>query len=118
MSYTPLSDCRVWTASAPWLLWGLQARPRTRFAVSAKRLLLVGYSEGIDSQHDIAWRAADSLAVRSFVRLALHEAAPRPLDDFAHAAPDLPRAVAVSRTRRHDAHHKRRSAHCGDLIFA
>ena len=40
------------------------------------RLLLVGYFEGIDSERGIAWRAADSLAVRSFVRLALEEAAP------------------------------------------
>ena len=40
------------------------------------RLLLVGYFEGIDSERGIAWRAADSLAVRSFVRLALHETAP------------------------------------------
>ena len=34
------------------------------------RLLLVGYFEGIDSERGIAWRAADSLAVRSFLRLA------------------------------------------------
>jgi transposase len=40
------------------------------------RLLLVGYFEGIDAERGIAWRAADSLAVRSFVRLALQEAAP------------------------------------------
>jgi transposase len=40
------------------------------------RLLLVGYFEGIDSERGIAWRAADSLAVRSFVRLALDDAAP------------------------------------------
>jgi len=40
------------------------------------RLLLLGYFEGIDSERGIAWRAADSLAVRSFVRLALDEAAP------------------------------------------
>jgi len=40
------------------------------------RLLLVGYFEGIDAERGIAWRAADSLAVRSFVRLALHEAVP------------------------------------------
>src|SRR5207253_9089029 len=52
------------------------------------RLLLVGYFEGIDAERGIAWRAADSLAVRSFVRLALHEAAPRSLDHFADAAPD------------------------------
>jgi transposase len=38
--------------------------------------LLVGYFEGIDSERGIVWRAADSLAVRSFLRLALHEAAP------------------------------------------
>ena len=40
------------------------------------RLLLVGYFEGIDAERGIAWRAADSLAVRSFVRLALNEPAP------------------------------------------
>src|SRR5882724_2595918 len=40
------------------------------------RLLLVGYFEGIGSERGIAWRAADSLAVRSFVRLALDEPAP------------------------------------------
>jgi transposase len=40
------------------------------------RLLLVGYFEGIDAERGLAWRAADSLAVRSFVRLALQEAAP------------------------------------------
>jgi len=40
------------------------------------RLLLVGYFEGIDSERGIAWRAADSLAVRSFVPLGLEEAAP------------------------------------------
>ena len=30
------------------------------------RLLLVGYFEGIGSERGIAWRATDSLAVRSF----------------------------------------------------
>ena len=40
------------------------------------RLLLVGYFEGLDAERGIAWRAADSLAVRSFVRLALNEPAP------------------------------------------
>ena len=40
------------------------------------RLLLVGYFEGIDAERGMAWRAADSLAVRSFVRLALNEPAP------------------------------------------
>ena len=41
------------------------------------RLLLVGYFEGIDSERGIAWRAADSLAVRSFLRLAVDEAPAR-----------------------------------------
>src|SRR5713226_5538741 len=40
------------------------------------RLLLVGYFEGLDAERGIAWRAADSLAVRRFVRLALEEATP------------------------------------------
>jgi transposase len=40
------------------------------------RLLLVGYFEGLDSERGIAWRAADSLALRDFLGLALHEAAP------------------------------------------
>ena len=52
------------------------------------RLLLVGYFEGIDAERGIAWRAADSLAVRSFVRLAIHEAGPRSLDHFADAPAD------------------------------
>ena len=40
------------------------------------RLLLVGYFEGIDSERGIEWRATDSLAVRSFLCLPLHEAPP------------------------------------------
>ncbi len=40
------------------------------------RLLLIGYFEGLDSERGIAWRAADSLAVRSFLRLGLEDAAP------------------------------------------
>jgi transposase len=40
------------------------------------RLLLVGYFEGIDSERGIAWRAADSLAVRAFLGLPLDAAAP------------------------------------------
>jgi transposase len=40
------------------------------------RLLLVGYFEGIDSERGIAWRAADSLAIRQFLHLALDEVAP------------------------------------------
>lgn len=40
------------------------------------RLLLVGYFEGLDSERGMAWRAADSLAVRTFVGLGLDAAAP------------------------------------------
>lgn len=40
------------------------------------RLLLLGYFEGLDSERGIAWRAADSLAVRSFLNLGLDERGP------------------------------------------
>lgn len=40
------------------------------------RLLLVGYFEGLDSERGIAWRAADSLAVRTFLGLGLGDASP------------------------------------------
>ncbi len=50
------------------------------------RLLMVGYFEGIDSERGIAWRASDSLSIRSFVRIALDESVP------AHST--------ISRTRR------------------
>src|SRR6202795_264922 len=40
------------------------------------RLLLLGYFEGLDSERGMAWRAADSLAIRSFVGLGLDAAAP------------------------------------------
>lgn len=40
------------------------------------RLLLLGYFEGLDAERGIAWRAADSLAVRSFLRLGLEDPAP------------------------------------------
>ncbi len=50
------------------------------------RLLLLGYFEGIDSERGIAWRASDSLALRSFLRL--------PVDE------DPPDHSTISRTRR------------------
>jgi len=40
------------------------------------RMLLLGYFEGLDSERAIAWRAADSLSIRSFLGLELHEAPP------------------------------------------
>ena len=50
------------------------------------RSLLVGYFEGIDSERGIAWRMADSLALRRFVGIALDE--------------DTPDHSTISRTRR------------------
>jgi transposase len=40
------------------------------------RLLLIGYFEGLDAERAIAWRAADSLALREFLGLVLPEAPP------------------------------------------
>ena len=51
------------------------------------RLLLVGYFEGLDSERGIAWRAADSLAVRQLPRARRSTT----------AAPDH---STISRTRR------------------
>lgn len=50
------------------------------------RLLMVGYFEGIDSERGIAWRAADSLAIREFLGVALDER--------------VPDQTTISRTRR------------------
>jgi transposase len=50
------------------------------------RLLLLGYFEGIDSERGIAWRATDSLAIRGFLGLGVHE--------------DTPDHSTISRTRR------------------
>jgi transposase len=40
------------------------------------RMLLIGYFEGIDSERGIAWRCADSLALRAFLGYALNERTP------------------------------------------
>jgi transposase len=40
------------------------------------RALLVGYFEGIGSERGIAWRAADSLALRSFLGFDLNQSTP------------------------------------------
>src|SRR5664280_715310 len=50
------------------------------------RSLLIGYSEGLDSERGIAWRLADSLALRCFVGIGLDEYTP----DYS----------TISRTRR------------------
>jgi transposase len=39
-------------------------------------MLLIGYFEGLDSERGIAWRTADSLALRDFLGLALTDAPP------------------------------------------
>jgi transposase len=40
------------------------------------RLLLIGYFEGLDAERAIAWRAADSFAIREFLGLVLPETPP------------------------------------------
>jgi transposase len=40
------------------------------------RLLLIGYFEGLDSERGMAWRTADSLGLRRFLRIGLDEAPP------------------------------------------
>src|ERR1035437_10361146 len=40
------------------------------------RLLLIGYFEGLDSERGIAWRGADSLGLRRFLRIGLEEMTP------------------------------------------
>jgi len=40
------------------------------------RMLLVGYFEGIGSQRGIAWRCSDSLSLRMFLGIPLHEDTP------------------------------------------
>src|SRR6266567_4430657 len=40
------------------------------------RALLIGYFEGIDSERGIAWRLADSLALRRFLGIGLNEQTP------------------------------------------
>ncbi len=40
------------------------------------RMLFVGYFEGIDSQRGIAWRCADSLALRTFLGYSVTESTP------------------------------------------
>src|ERR1700751_69859 len=40
------------------------------------RLLLIGYFEGLDGERGIAWRAADSFALRTFLGYELNEGTP------------------------------------------
>jgi Transposase domain (DUF772) len=40
------------------------------------RMLFVGYFEGLESERGIAWRCADSLSLRQFLKLGTSEAVP------------------------------------------
>lgn len=40
------------------------------------RMVFVGYFEGIDSQRGIAWRCSDSLSMRAFLGIPMHEKSP------------------------------------------
>ena len=51
---------------------GRQSLPPGRYL----RMLLLGYFEGLESERAMAWRAAESLSLRRFLDLALHEASP------------------------------------------
>ena len=67
-------DACVETACAPFYADGVgrpSLAPGRYF-----RLLLLGYFEGLDSERAMAWRAADSLSIRRFLDLELHEAPP------------------------------------------
>ena len=52
------------------------------------RSLLIGYFEGIGAERGIAWRLADSLALRRFCGHRAGRVHAGSLDDFAHAAVD------------------------------
>ena len=58
------------------------------------RLLLIGYFEGIDSERGIAWRTADSLALRGFLGLGLDEVPPE------HSTISRTRRLIAVETRR------------------
>jgi hypothetical protein len=58
------------------------------------RLLLIGCFEGIDSERGIAWRAADSLALRDFIGVSLGGHAARSLDHFADTPFDRSRKAS------------------------
>ena len=71
---------------AIWRRISTPAKSAGRFGLSPgiyfRLLLMVGYFEGIDSERGIAWRASDSLSIRSFVRIALDESACRTTRPF------------------------------------
>src|SRR5262249_54301488 len=64
------------------------------------RLLLIGYFEGIDSERGIAWRAADSFALRDFLGLVLPEAPPDHSYGLSYASPDPESLQAFAKEAR------------------
>lgn len=52
------------------------------------RILLIGYFEGIDSERGIAWRIADSLALRSFLGVRGDRGASGSFDDLSYPSVD------------------------------
>src|SRR5262249_11749670 len=62
------------------------------------RLLLIGYFEGIDSERGIAWRAADSFALRDFLGVGLEDAPPD------HSTMSRTRRLIRSRNQPSDLH--------------
>ena len=69
------------------------------------RLLLIGYFEGLDSERGIAWRTADSLALRGFLGLGLDE----PTSDAPEEGPQYGLAASARPRRAH--HQDERRAH-------
>jgi hypothetical protein len=61
---------------------------------------LIGYFEGVDSERDIAWRAADSLSLRVFLGVGLEDDPTRAggldRDAWQHRALGASRTVLVS----------------------
>jgi transposase len=68
------------------------------------RVMLIGFFEGIESVRGIAWREADSLSLRGFLRMGLDEGTPdhvtisqhAPAVGRGHASGDLRLGVAAS----------------------
>lgn len=66
-------DARVEDLCRPFYKDG--GRPSIRPGVYF-RMLMIGYFEGLGSERGIAWRCADSLALRAFLGIALEESTP------------------------------------------
>ena len=60
------------------------------------RLLLIGYFEGLNAERAIAWRAADSFALRDFLGLVLSEAPPAKPYVYGTAFPILPGVLVTA----------------------